>query len=80
MKKYVQFLTTNLKGKVTDAIGSDGYLPLDGRTGLARDIQSAHEQLRRMQKFKKHFVGFAIHYGDLKTSREVYYWIDEQLA
>lgn len=66
MKQYIQYYTelTRDKSKIVEALGSDGYCPLDGRLSLKSCINIA-----MTRKNFRNYTKWAIHKGDLKRSR-----------
>lgn len=62
MKKFIQFYTKDLAGRIRSELGSDGYRPTDGRLSLASIIAQvpAHKTL------------FTINAGSLRQSHAIY--------
>lgn len=61
---YAFFLTKDLANKTVEALGSDGYLPLDGRTSLENQEKTAMQRLKAMnQNLNKGFIGFNLYKG-----------------
>jgi len=67
MKVYAQFLTKNLRGETVDALGSDGYIPLDGRNKVQKWMRQALERGMMLNKnLGKGYVGAEIRRGNLR--------------
>lgn len=71
MKYYVQFLTYDLAGKLSEALGSDGIHPLDGRLNIHSMIREARMQIYRLRKVQT-YDGFKIMQGTLRCSSVIY--------
>jgi len=73
MKYFAQFLYYDGNGKYSEALGSDGFLRLDGRLSLDNMIAKCHAQMTRLRKVAS-FAGFIIYHGDLKvTNNKIIY-------
>ena len=68
MKWFAQFKTLSTSGLIIDALGTDGYLQLDGRKNMWRMLPDIHKYMEDLRNVRR-FVGFDIHKGDLKKSR-----------
>lgn len=64
MKVYVQFLTTDLKGRLTEAIGSDGVYILDGRNKLRTQKNDAMVRMHRLRSVHPEYIGYRIYKGE----------------
>lgn len=61
MKRYAFFFTLDLNGKPVEAMGTDGFLPLDGRLSLRNCYVEAANHLNRLNNgINKGYVGFEI--------------------
>lgn len=52
-------------------MGSDGYHPLDGRVGLMTAHNEAHRQADRLRRVKPHYIGYAVHSGDIRNNHPI---------
>lgn len=64
MKAYAQFLTTDLSGKIVEALGSDGVFILDGRNNLETMNNDATERMNKLRKVQPHYIGYRIYRGE----------------
>ena len=60
---YVQFLTTDTNGKLSEALGSDGVFILDGRNKLKVMEIDAIERLHKLRNVQPHYIGYKIYKG-----------------
>ncbi len=56
MKAYVQYFEVKLDGSIDEALGSDGYSPLDGRLGLNNMICEAEKTSRNFLNYDKYEI------------------------
>jgi hypothetical protein len=71
MKAYAQYFTRNLKQEITEALGSDGILPLDARFSVNNLAWQAIEKGKQLNTLGKGFVAVEIRRGNLKHYRIV---------
>jgi hypothetical protein len=64
MKKYAIMFAKDLTGRITEVVGSDKILPLDGRLNPVSAYRLASAHCR-----KRGFDGYRIWHGDLLTGR-----------
>lgn len=70
MVRFVRFYKEH-GGRVMEALGSDGVMPLDGRLGLDRCKQAAREQAARLKAVKPDLVAFQIMAGTYGNARPI---------
>lgn len=66
MKAYVQYYETKLDGRLDEALGNDGYRPLDARLSLCNMIAVAE------RKNFKGYTNYEIRHGDFKRYMVVF--------
>jgi hypothetical protein len=71
MRKFIVFYHTNLAGKLSPAMGSDGVLPIDGRLGNARAFTEARAQANRLHSVKPGLLGFELRAGSFGNSSSI---------
>lgn len=64
MKVYAQFLTTDLKGKLIEAIGSSGVYILDGRNNILTQKNDAMVRMHQLRFLHPEYVGYRIYKGE----------------
>lgn len=69
MKRFIVFYTTDIPGRLSGAMGSDGYCPLDGRVGLHKAHSRAIERANHLARVKPHYIGYQIMNGDIRSHR-----------
>ena len=75
MRTYVQFLDIDLKKKLTEAMGTDGVMIVDGRKHLQHHICDAQIRMHRLRKIHS-YVGYRIMKGErFDNSICTYEWI-----
>ncbi len=68
MKVYIQYFETKLDGSIDEALGSDGYSPLDGRFNLYSMIDEAEKPSRNFHNYEM----YEIRRGDFKNYSVIY--------
>jgi hypothetical protein len=61
---YTQFFTTNLKGDIDTALGSDGVFILDGRNNLTNMIIDSNDRYKKMKRIHDDYIGYKIMKGN----------------
>ena len=68
MKAYIQYFEVKLDGSIDEALGSDGYSPLDGRLGIYSMIDEAEKSSRNFCNYEM----YEIRRGDFKNYNVIY--------
>jgi hypothetical protein len=69
---YAVFHNNNrLDGKLAPLMGSDSYLPIDGRYSVARAKALAEKQIHRLRNVQPDIVGYEIRRGTISNSARV---------
>ena len=75
MKRYAQFMTTDMKGQKVDMIGSDGVFILDARNKFKTQLADAMLKAHRMRHIHN-IIGCKIMEGTrFDNSVLIYEWI-----
>lgn len=61
MKKYAMFYQIDSAGNANEGVGTDSFLPLDGRLNLSNCIDQTREHMKNLnENLGKFYVGFEI--------------------
>jgi len=77
MKRYAEFLTTDLNHKKTKILGSDGTFILDARKKLDRQMLDASERMFQLRHIHSNIIGFRVMEGERFDDNNtlIYEWI-----
>jgi hypothetical protein len=68
---FTTLLTENLNGEIVTACGSFSTMKLDARNNLETMKQDCELFLQKENKFKNHFVGYAI-FKNLRDTKAIF--------
>ncbi|TXH82285.1 MAG: hypothetical protein E6Q77_06555 [Rhizobium sp.] len=71
MIRFIQYYSTDIPGRLTRKLASDGYCPLDGRTGLMTAHSVAIVHARKIQAVAGDIIGYDIRRGDIRSNRPI---------
>lgn len=76
MKRYVQFYESKPLGNLGEVLGSDGYIPIDGRLSVSNACFEARGIMlkRNASPLNKGIVAFELRKGDFKQYRVEAFW------